>query len=87
VKAVGPPAKKIWRPLSGDEIGVLAGGETLRQRVARDIGGALESSGKSKFLVWGRRLSIGAEAPVRIGLGAVLRQRVAYEVGQRIAGV
>jgi hypothetical protein len=33
------------------------------------------------------RLSIGAEGPVRIGLGAVLRQRIADDFGLNITGI
>jgi hypothetical protein len=76
-----PPVEKVRPPFSLPKIGVLAGRKPARrQTFPRDTGRALEPSRDGKLSIGGRRLRIGTKAPLRLGLGGILRQRKAHRI-------
>jgi hypothetical protein len=83
-----PPVENVRPPFSFPKIGVLAGRKPARrQTFPSDTGRALESSCHGELSIGRRRLRIDTEAPLRVGLGGILRQRKAHEVGLRITRI
>jgi len=86
-KRIATPGEVLRGPLSVEEIVIFAGGKAGGvDGIGVDVRTILKSAGKGKLAIR-RQLKIGAEAGACIGLRAVLRQRIADEIGLRVASV
>src|SRR6516165_1329775 len=85
-EGIGPAGEKVWRPLSVQKVGIFTSPEVGLNRVGSYIGRFLETPGERQPTIR-RDLKIGANACVSVGLRTVLCERIANEVGLRVAAV